>query len=76
MRRLLDLEKGESGTVISIVGGMGIQRRLNQMGLHVGDRVRVVEKAPFGGPVVVEVHGSEFVLGRGVAAKIMVDEIS
>jgi ferrous iron transport protein A len=45
---------------------------LNTLGIHVGDAVRVVERAPFHGPVLVEVHGTRVALGRGVARKVMV----
>ena len=72
-KRLLDLKKGESGVVAAIQGGHGFQRRLHSMGLHVGDRVQVTERAPFGGPIMIRLHGSEFVIGRGVAARILVD---
>jgi len=72
--RLLDLEKGESGIVTAIHGGHGFQRRLHSMGLHVGDLVQVTERAPFGGPIMIRVHGAEFVIGRGVAARILVEK--
>jgi hypothetical protein len=33
----------------------------------------VVERAPFRGPVLVEVNGSRLALGRGIASKIRVE---
>ena len=59
--------------VISIEGGQGVRAHLNTLGIHIGDWLRVVERAPFRGPILVEVHGSRVALGRGIAAKVMVD---
>ena len=33
----------------------------------------MVERAPFRGPVLVEINGTRLALGRGIAAKIQVD---
>jgi len=46
------------------------------MGLHIGDLVQVTERAPFGGPIMIRVHGAEFVIGRGVASRILVRTVS
>jgi ferrous iron transport protein A len=62
-----------SARVIIIDGGQRVRAHLNSLGIHVGDWVRVVERAPFRGPVLVEVNGTRFALGRGVAAKVHVD---
>ena len=60
--------------VVSIDGGHGVRAHLNTLGIHVGDIMRVVERAPFRGPVLVEIHGSRVALGRGVASKVAVEE--
>lgn len=59
--------------VIELAGGMGVRSHLNTLGIHVGDTIRVVERAPFKGPVLIEVHGTRVALGRGVARKVKVD---
>lgn len=59
--------------VLELSGGMGVRSHLNTLGIHVGDTVRVVERAPFKGPVLIEVHGTRVALGRGVARKVRVD---
>jgi hypothetical protein len=33
----------------------------------------VVERAPFRGPVLVEVNGTRIAIGRGIASKVKVD---
>jgi len=62
--------------IVSIVGGWGVRRNLNQIGLHVGDRLRILRRAPFGGPLVVEIHGASVAIGRGLAEKIKVEVLS
>lgn len=51
-------------------------RYLASLGLLPGAEVRVEEEAPFGGPLLVQVGGARYALGRDVAAKILVREES
>ena len=59
--------------VIKIMGGWGIRQRLNQMGIHPGDQILVKRSAIMGGPVLIQVHGADVALGRGMTRKIMVE---
>jgi ferrous iron transport protein A len=59
--------------VIMIDGGQKVRSHLNTLGIHIGDWLTVVQRAPFRGPVLVEIHGSRVALGRGVASKVRVD---
>ena len=59
--------------VIMIEGGQGVRSHLNTLGIHVGDWITVVERAPFRGPVLVQINGSRLALGRGVAQRVKVD---
>lgn len=77
---LTSLKEGESGVVTSIKlrgrgkhSGLGLQRRLLDMGLTPGTRVVVVKSSPFGGPLEVQVRGSRLAIGRGVAERIYVE---
>ena len=67
------VELRRQARVIMIDGGMSVRSHLNTLGIHVGDWLKVVERAPFSGPVLVEVNGSRVALGRGVASKVRVD---
>jgi Fe2+ transport system protein FeoA len=78
---LTSLREGESGVVTSIKPrgrgryggvGLGLQRRLLDMGLTPGTKVVVVKSSPFGGPLEVQVRGSRLAIGRGVAERIYV----
>ena len=59
--------------VIMIDGGQKVRSYLNTLGIHIGDWLTVVQRAPFHGPVLVEIHGTRVALGRGVARKVQVD---
>ena len=72
---LLQLHKNEEAAIIGFAGGRGFQQRLMQMGFHIGDRVKISERGAFGGPVMVQIHSSEFALGRGIAAKILIKKV-
>ena len=48
---------------------------LSDLGLHVGEQVRLVRAAPFCGPLLVEIlsTGVQVALGRGIANKVEVE---
>jgi ferrous iron transport protein A len=60
--------------VIDIRGGSGIRQRLSQMGIHPGDMITILRYGALRGPLLIEIHGSQVALGRGIAAKIIVEE--
>ena len=62
---------GETVTVVALGAGWGLQRRLADMGLTPGTKVKVISSGR-PGQVVIEVRGSRMALGHGVAAKILV----
>jgi ferrous iron transport protein A len=71
---LLNAKKGDWVRILRLEGGAGLEDKLTQHGIYPGDCVRVLREAPMGGPLLVDVHGREIALGRGVAKKIFVDE--
>ena len=72
---LSQLPFGELARVALIDGGHGIQRNLNQLGIHVGDVVSLARRGAFKGPFLVLVHGMQVALGRGVATHVHVEPI-
>lgn len=65
----------QSARVSLIEGGQGVRSHLNLLGIHVGDVLEVIERAPFRGPVLVQINGSRVALGRGVARRILLEEL-
>lgn len=70
---LLSVDNGRWVKVKNFRGGSGMQRRLAQLGFLPGNRVRIIRSAPFRGPLLLEVEGREIVLGRGIAAHVIVE---
>ena len=73
--RLVEVEPNHTVRVISFDGEM-LKTKLTQFGVYPGDSLRILRRAPFKGPILVEVGGREVALGRGVAAKIIVEEVA
>jgi len=68
-------EAGEHAKIriLLITGGWEVRRSFNQMGIHPGDRVRVLRRAPFGGPLVIDHRGTRVAVGKQLAEKIRVE---
>jgi len=75
---LLTLDQARAHSTLkitSISGGWGVRRNLNEVGLHVGDTIRILRRAPFGGPLMIVSHGTEVAIGRQMAEKVKVEVI-
>jgi ferrous iron transport protein A len=73
MKRLLQIQPGATVRVIDFDGGVNLRSKLTQYGIYPGDYLRLLRKAPLGGPLLVECNEREIALGRGVADKIIVE---
>jgi len=70
---LTNLELDESGTIVKITEEEpDVLRYLAKLGLTLGASVRVEEKIPFSGPIVLNVKGVSRALGRNIASIIRV----
>ncbi len=58
---------------IALVNGdAGLTRRLCEMGFHSGCEVRILGRAPFNGPLVVQLHDSVLALRKAEAECLFV----
>lgn len=62
---------GQDVCLVGIHGGRHIRRRLADLGLNPGMKVRVVSSGE-GGPLILAVKDSRLALGRGMAFRVMV----
>jgi len=69
------LRVGESGIIRRIAGGRGLMRRLDAMGLRPGKSITKLSSQFMGGPVTVVVDGRHVAMGRGMAAKVLVERV-
>lgn len=65
-----DVDAGQRVRISQIHGGRDLTARLYAMGLTPGASVDVI--ATGGGPMILDVLGSRLMLGRGMAAKVLV----
>jgi DtxR family Mn-dependent transcriptional regulator len=71
---LEDLEPGASGRVSRVSDAdPEMLRWLAEREVRPGDRLEVLERQPFGGPLTVKVGGAEHVLGGGIAAAMRIE---
>lgn len=56
-------------------GGKGVENKLRQLGLFPGHQVLILRYAPLSGPLMVDVEGRSLAIGRGIAARIEVEEV-
>lgn len=71
--QLSNLKPDEEGRVAFIRGGRQSSRRIQEMGLTPGTYLKMINAAPFKGPVEVEVRGSSLALGRRLAGQVYVE---
>ncbi len=72
-RSLVDLEPGETGIFVRVSDAdPGMLRYLGERGIAPGDRLEVIERQPFDGPLSVRFGDRSFALGGGLARAMRV----
>ncbi|NMC27273.1 MAG: ferrous iron transport protein A [Syntrophomonadaceae bacterium] len=72
---LNQIEPGQKVKIVGITGGWGGHGRLAGLGFRPGLIVEMVAVHPFRGPVVVRVDNTQIAIGRGLARKVIVEEM-
>ena len=67
------LKQGMPAVVKKVHGGHKIRQRLSGLGIHADDSVKIIRTGFLGGPVLIEIHGTQVGIGQGMAAKIEVE---
>jgi ferrous iron transport protein A len=70
---LAQMKTGQTGTVVEVLGGQGLVRRLDALGIRPGKKVTKVSSVLFRGPVTLRVDNAQVAVGFGIARKIMVE---
>lgn len=73
LMNLYQARKHSSLRILLISDDWTTRRSLNQLGLYAGDRVLVLRRAPFGGPLVIESRNSRVAIGKQLAERIRVE---
>ena len=71
--RLSELRPGQGGRVLNVGGEVMFRRRLQEMGIVLGNPVEVLNVAPFGDPIKLRVPSYELSIRRRDAALVTVE---
>jgi len=69
---LAEMRTGQTGTVVEVLGGHGLTRRLDALGIRPGKKVTKLSSTLFRGPVILRVNNTQVAVGFGMARKIIV----
>jgi ferrous iron transport protein A len=70
---LSSMPVGSKGVIEQLSGGVGLTRRLMEMGMTPGTQVEVVRNDM--GPIIVRARGLTIAIGRGMANRILVKKL-
>ena len=73
LKKLDQIEKGETGLVKSVEGDGKVRRRLFDMGVTPGATVYLRKKAPLGDPLEVTIRGYELTLRKSEAELVVLE---
>lgn len=69
---LADMQEGSAAVVSSLLAEGGIRRRLRDIGLIEGTKVRCLNRGPSGDPVAYLIRGAVIALRREDSSKVIV----
>jgi len=72
---LAEMRTGQTGTVVGVMGGHGLIRRLDALGIRPGRKVTKLSSTLFSGPVILRVDNTQVAVGFGMARKIIVETV-
>lgn len=72
MKSLDEIEEGKKVRIVKILGGYGLIRRLVSLGLTIGVELFIINNQ---GPIIIKVGDSNIAIGRGIAKKVLVEEV-
>jgi len=70
---LAEMRTGQTGTVVGVMGGHGLIRRLDALGIRPGKKVTKLNSTLFRGPIILRVNNTQVAVGFGMAKKIIVE---
>ena len=70
---LTRLEPNSRARIVEIQAGQGLIRRLEALGIRVGQSVETVSGTFMRGPVTVQVGSAQLAIGFGMAKRIIVE---
>lgn len=72
---IIELQKGEKGKVVEILGGLRFRIKLDSLGIREGIVITKISESIARGPVVLQIGNSKVAIGFGMAKRIIVEKI-
>lgn len=73
LKKMNELDIGETGRIKNVEGDGRIRRRLFDMGVTPGAEVFLRKKAPLGDPIEITIRGYELTLRKTEASNVIVE---
>lgn len=70
---LTDMNNGEAGNIVELLGGSSLADRLMALGIRSGVKITKISESFFHGPVVIQISNNQTALGHGISYKIIVE---
>ncbi len=70
---LTNVPRNRKLKITGLEGGSRMRQFIRRMGLSIGSEIKLVNSAPFAGPILIEQNGNKTAIGRGMALKIKVE---
>lgn len=70
---LVQMKTGQTATIVGVMGGSGLVRRLDALGIRPGKQVTKVSSTLFHGPITLRVDSCRVAVGFGMARRIVVE---
>ena len=70
---LTQMQTGQSGVVVEILGRRGVINRLSVLGIRPGQRVTKVGSMFMRGPVTIQIGNAQVALGFGMANRVIIE---
>jgi len=70
---IVEMKRGETGTVVDMQGGSGMTTRVQNMGIRIGKDIKKVDSHFWRGPQTVIVDKFQVAIGHGMASRIFVE---
>lgn len=71
--KLTDMKRGNAGIVSDIGGGRDVSRRIQNMGMRLGKKIKKIEGHHKKGPQTVLITHFKIAIGFGMAEKIIIE---
>jgi ferrous iron transport protein A len=70
---LAEMKTGQTGTVVGVLGGPGLIKRLDALGIRPGKKMTKINSTLFRGPIMLRVNNTQVAVGFGMARRIIVE---